>query len=70
MSEQGRGRDTGRERISSRLQTLNAEPDTGLEPKNYYIDDDKLIRPNEPEVATTLGFRASLSVHWPQLEAQ
>ena len=37
MSEQRRGRETGRERIPSRLCAVRAEPDTGLELTNQEV---------------------------------
>ena len=35
--EQGRGRDRGRERLLSRLHTVSAEPNEGLELRNREI---------------------------------
>ena len=35
--KQGRGRETGRERIPSRLQTVSSEPDVALELTNFEI---------------------------------
>ena len=35
--EQGRGRDTGRQRIPSRLHAVSAEPDTGFDLMNHEI---------------------------------
>ena len=37
MPEQGRGRETERERIPSRLHTVSAEPIAGPEPTNREI---------------------------------
>ena len=36
-SEQGRGRERGRENIPSRLQAVNADPNVGLDSTNHEI---------------------------------
>ena len=36
-TKQGRGRETGRQRIPSRLSAVSAEPDGGLNPTNHGI---------------------------------
>ena len=37
MYEQGRGRERGTERILSRLCTVSADPDVGLDPRDHEI---------------------------------
>ena len=37
QSEQGRGRERGRERMPSRLRTVSTKPHTGPEPTNHEI---------------------------------